>query len=591
MVVISPGGSLGIASRFRRRADQLWLFVWLLLLLIGVRLAWLQLLHGGENRKLADSNRIQVHDQPPQRGRLLDRRGEVLATSRVSYQLVLYPHRLKPHSWPAVRNQLAKLLHRPPGQLEQQRLAAINNDPQRLPLLESLNEAEVLKLEENGEQFTGVAVEPVSERFYPHGRLGAHVLGYTGPISEAEMQRQRDRHYRLQDRVGRSGIEAALEPRLRGRWGEERQEVNAQGQASRDLADLPAASGSDVTLTIDLKVQAAAEAALDGVARGAVVAMDPRTGAILALASRPSFDPNLFSAGMSTDQWNSLNSPQAPLLNRALTAFPPASTFKVVTGLAAMQSGKFNSKQNLSTNSSFCLGGRCFKDHVGKGSLDFGRALAVSSNSFFYRLGLIVGPESIAETAQILGLGRSTGIELAAEESKGLVPGPGWKRRNYSQDWFDGDTVNTSVGQGSVLATPLQMARLYGAVGNGGQLVTPHLLQESPALQQRRDLSLKPEALSLLRRSLRQVVTNGTGTALGGLPAVAGKTGTAEDPPRADHTWFVGFSPMDHPKIVVATFAENSGGFGGTVAGPMARRVFAAYYAASNSEGTAVSLR
>lgn len=586
----APSHDWRLRPQRHRPADRLWLLVLLTLGALGLRLGWLQLVQGNHHRQLADENRLRTLASPPRRGRLLDRRGEVLAGDVVSFQLVLNTQEVQERRWPSLRQRLSRVLHRPAGELEARRRAGNPQDSYRTTLVEGLTTADITRLQEKAVELPGVSVEPSFRRHYPHGPLAAHVLGYTSPISAAEHHDLEPYGYQLQDRIGRSGLEAALERRLRGHWGGQVVEVDAAGTVQRHLAQRSGGSGQDLQLTLDRPLQEQAEAALARVSRGAVVLMDARDGAILAIASRPDFDPNVFSDHLDPQAWAGLNSSAAPLQNRALQPFPPASTFKVITAMAALESGRLGSDGRLETTDRFCHGGRCFRDHGRFGSIGFGRAMAVSSNSFFYRLGLRTGPERIASTAQRLGLGSQTGIELNLEEGRGVVPEPDWKKRLLGQDWYEGDTINTAVGQGSLLVTPLQLARLYAAVGNGGQLVTPHLLKDSTARDLQRPLRLQPRTLETLRRSLREVVTSGTGTALAsGLPPVAGKTGTAEDPPRPDHTWFVGFAPLEAPQVVVVCFAQNSGGFGGTVAAPIARQVLGAYFSARSGERTAAS--
>jgi penicillin-binding protein 2 len=265
------------------------------------------------------------------------------------------------------------------------------------------------------------------------------------------------------------------------------------------------------------------------------------------------------------------------MLNRTLQAFPPASTFKIVTTIAGLESGKFQASSTLPTSASFCYDGQCYTDHAAYGSIGFPFALAVSSNSFYYRLGLALGPTELFKAARRLGYGAYTGVELREEESSGLLGDPDWKRKVLKEPWSSVDTITSSIGQGAVTVTPLQMARLYAAVANGGWLVTPHLV-ERPV--QRVWLGLKPETLQVLRQGLRQVVTDGTAKVLNdpSLPPVAGKTGTAEDPPRPDHAWFGGYAPADQPTLVIVAFGENSGGYGGTIAAPMVRALMTTWF-------------
>jgi penicillin-binding protein 2 len=556
---------------------------WLMLLVslfggaIVARLAWLQLLHGAEFKVMADENRIRLIPRDPIRGRLLDRQGRVLATNRLTYTLAVQPRFVPVGQWPTLRDRLANLLHLPPQTLDARYKAGLKSEDFQIELAGPLTPAQVLRFREQSGLLYGAEVAVNVLRHYPHGSLGAHVMGTTSSITEEEYQRLQPQGYRINDRIGRSGMERAYETTLRGEWGGQQLEVNAAGQVQRVLGDKPARSGKDLKLTLDLDLQKAAERALDTVRKGAIVAMDPRTGAIRALASRPTFDPNVFADGPTLSQWNDLNRPEAPMLNRAFQGFPPASTFKIVSTIAALESGKFKETSTVPTMGTFCYYGQCYADHGAFGSIGFPMALAVSSNSFFYQVGLKVGPDELFKAARRMGFGSLTGIEIKDEETPGLLGDPAWKQRVLDEPWTPVDTITSAIGQGAVTVTPLQMARLYAAVANGGWLVTPHLVEQPTS---RKWIGLRPETLRTLRLGLRQVVTEGTAKILNDptLPPVAGKTGTAEDPPRQDHAWFGGYAPADKPDLVIIAFGENSGGYGGTVAAPMVKALLGTWF-------------
>ncbi len=552
-------------------------FVLFCCLAISGRLAWLQLLHGAEFKAMADENRIRLLPRDPVRGRLLDRQGRVLATNRLTYNLYLQPRLLKKGGWPALRDQLAELLQLRAADLETRRQQGAHSEGFRIRLAGPLTPVQVLRFRERADSLPGAEVAIEVRRTYPNGALASHLMGYTSNITEEEYKRLEPQGYRLSDRIGRTGLEMVYEKHLRGEWGGQQLEVNAAGQVQRVLGDKPAQAGKDLRLTIDLDLQQAAERALDTVSKGAIVAMDPQTGAVLAMASRPQFDPNIFSDGPTTAQWNQLNRPEAPMLNRTMQGFPPASTFKIVTTIAGLESGKFQARSTLPTSASFCYDGQCYTDHAAHGLIGFPFALAVSSNSFYYRLGLALGPTELFKAARRLGYGAYTGVELREEESSGLLGDPAWKRKVLKEPWSSVDTITSSIGQGAVTVTPLQMARLYAAVANGGWLVTPHLVERPVP---RVWLGLKPETLQVVRQGLRQVVTEGTGKVLNdpSLPPVAGKTGTGEDPPRPDHAWFGGYAPADQPTLVIVAFGENSGGYGGTIAAPMVRALMTTWF-------------
>jgi len=549
------------------------------------RLAVLQLVQGAHYRDLSDENRIRLMARNPIRGRLLDRHGQVLATSRLTYSLYIQPRQVNAQQWPGLRDRLAALLSIPVSDLDRRRQEGANAEGFRIVLASRLKPEQVLRFREQASSLKGAEVDSDVLRSYPNGSLAAHVLGYTSGITEEEYAQLEAKGYRIRDRVGRSGVEKVYESILRGEWGGQQVEVNAAGQVQRILGDKPAKPGKDLRLTLDLELQRTAEKALNGVRKGAIVAMDPQSGAILALASRPTFDPNLFSDGPTTQQWSDLNRPDAPLLNRAFRGFPPASTFKIVTTIAALESGLFQPDSKVLTTNSFCYAGLCYGDHGAHGMIGFPLALAVSSNTFYYRVGLRLGPEHLFAAARRMGYGQSSGIELVDEDSPGLMGDRAWKKEVLAEPWTPVDSITSAIGQGALQVTPMQMARLYAAVANGGWLVTPHLV-ERPT--KRTWIGLKPSTLAVLRRGLRMVVTEGTARLLNEpqLPAVAGKTGTGEDPPRPDHAWFGGYAPAGKPTLVIVAFGENSGGYGGTVAAPMVKALMTTWFRANRTSKT-----
>ena len=571
------------ASRHTGMGRQSALLLAVVLLFSGAmvaRLAWLQLLHGAENRARADENRIRLMPRNPIRGRLLDRHGQVLATSRLTYNLYIQPREVGDDQWQSLRDRLAIVVGLSAAQLDEKRRSGANAEGFRIALASGLKSEQVLRFREQAAGLQGAEVDVDILRSYPHGRLAAHVLGYTSGITEDEYTQLQPNGYRIQDRVGRSGVEKQFEGHLRGEWGGQQVEVNAAGQVQRIIGEKSAKAGQDLRLTLDLALQQAAERALDGVRKGAIVALDPQTGAIRALASRPTFDPNVFSPAPSSSQWSSLNSPNAPLLNRAFQGFPPASTFKIVTSVAGLESGRYTADSKVMTMNSFCFAGLCYGDHGAHGAIGFPFALAVSSNTFYYQVGLKVGPDELFKAARRMGYGQVTGIELVEEETPGLLGDQAWKQEVLGEGWTPVDTITSAIGQGALQVTPIQMARLYAAVANGGWLVTPHLV-ERPT--KRTLIGLKPATLQVLRDGLRQVVTIGTAKLLNdpNLPPVAGKTGTGEDPPRPDHAWFGGYAPADKPTLVIIAFGENSGGYGGTVAAPMVKALMNTWFRGS----------
>jgi penicillin-binding protein 2 len=586
MTVIQPS-SLGRTSNTRtvgRNYQSLFVMLFVSLFLvggIGSRLAHLQLIQGTRNRQLAENNRIRLIPKQPVRGNIFDRKGKVLASSRLSYAVYLWPIARKRTEWPATLSRLSEILKTPASDIQKRLEQAGYNSPSLIRIARDISPAQITALAEYSNQLEGVEVDIEAVRNYPNGDLAAHVLGYTGELNEDELAKRQAEGYRMGDIVGQMGVEESFEQTLRGEWGGQQVEVDGAGQVLRILGQKQAKAGKDVHLTLDLEVQKAAEAAL-GDRKGAVVALNPNTGAVLAMVSRPTFDPNIFSTRITADTWKQLQSKGTPFVNRAMRGFPPASTFKVVTASAGMESGKFSPDAVLPTYAALNVGGVAFGEwnHAGFGPLGFVGALAISSNTFFGQIGRGVGGPTLIEWTRKYGFGQKTGIELS-EESEGLVADDAWKRKEFDWEWTVGDTVNMSIGQGFTQATPLQVAVMFAVPANGGYRIKPHLFKDSEESKNwRKSLDLKPETLKVLQQGLRQVVAAGTGTALNEphLPPASGKSGTAEAPPGKAHAWFGGYAPSDKPEIVVVAFCEHSGGGGGKTAGPIVRQVMEAYF-------------
>ena len=557
------------------------------------RLVWMQLLEGPRFKELADENRIRLVPRSPIRGRLLDRKGRVLATSKLTYSLYLEPRLVSDADWPELRNRLASLLNLDPLLLDQRRDRGTDRDGYRTTLMLDLKPEQVLRFREQALGLRGAQVDVDILRFYPHGSLAAHALGYTQPITESEYDTLVDKGYKIRDRIGRTGVEAAYETHLRGKWGGQMLEVNALGEVQRNLGDRPSESGQDLTLTLDLDLQRAAEQALADKPGGAVVALEAKTGAVLALASKPGFDPNFFSKLITTQkEYDALFlNPNKPLLSRAMNPYDPGSTWKPVTAMAGMESGKFPPTTKLQTKACITYGGHCFPDHngAGFGQIGYADALRFSSNTFFYQVGVGVGSRALKQAANQLGFQQKTGIEIDWEESVGLVGDEDWAQNGRgwadpgSTPWIPEDMASASIGQSVVQITPLQLARAYAVFANGGWLVTPHLAKgeiDWMAPQHRRAVLIKPSTLETIRKGLRKVVEDGTGYGLNGpgIPPAAGKTGTAEDSTGGpDHAWFGCYAPYPEGKIVVVAFAQNTPGGGSVHALPMAKKVLAAW--------------
>ena len=563
------------------------LFTLLMLSGIGARLVYLQIVQGEKHRQRAESNRVRIIPKQPERGNIFDRHGKLLASTRYPRSVYLWPMAHRKSSWSVVGPRLAQILEIPQAEIEKTLQQSAVNPSSLIRIARNLNEAQVTALREYENELPGVEINTEAVRYYPHGKDLAHVLGYTREITAEQLEKKKAQGYRLGDVMGQMGIEKAYEKLLRGEWGGQQIEVDGSGRPLRVLGTKQAKSGNDLHLTIDLEMQIAAEKAL-GNRNGAIVAIDPKNGAILAMVSHPGFDPNIFSKQkLSQKDWESLQGSEHPLVNRAISAFPPASTFKIVTTTAALESGQFSPDTVLQTYGSLTIGGTRFGEwnHAGFGPLGFVGALQWSSDTFFYQIGKRVGGPTLISWTRKYGFGQKTGFEFTTEEAKGLVPDENWKQKVWKRDWTVGDTINMSIGQGALQTTPLQVAVMFAVPANGGYRVQPHLLKDhEEAKSWRESLNLKPTTVNVLRAGLRKVVSEGTGKVLNTptLPPVAGKSGTAEAWRRGvkeNHAWFGAYAPADKPEILVVAFAEHSGGGGGSVAAPMILAVMEKHFA------------
>jgi penicillin-binding protein 2 len=563
---------------------------------IASQLAYLQLVTGERLAALSDKNRIRPRTVTAPRGILFDRSGLPLVENRPAFTLAVVPRDAENLS--AVLDRLAELLHLPAAELHERFARVPAESPWPVRLQRGLTLDEVSRIEEWKLDLPGVTVEVETQRAYPSTRFAAHLLGYVREVSETDLARGR---FRRGDLVGQSGLERLYDQYLRGRDGVEQIEVDAYGRPIRVLQREEPVSGAHVYTTIDRRIQEAAEHAL-GPRNGAVVVMDPRTGDLLALVSNPAFPVERFTGPIDRETWlGLLEDPGRPLLNRAIQGeYQPGSLFKIVVGAAALQAQVFTPFDRLSCPREWWFGGRAYhnwEDHD-RGALTLAEALKFSCNTFFYQLGLKVGPERISKAAEEFGLGRPTETGLIGERA-GLVPSPAWKKRVLKDKWHAGDTVSLAIGQGLITVTPLQIARFMAVVANGGVLYKPRMVvrvrapdgrpltTETPVEQGRAEMS--PVVLDFLRQALWAVVNDGgtgKGAMIPGL-GIAGKTGTAQtrefksDAERKrrdqDNAWFAAFAPMDDPQVVVVVFAERAG-LGGQVAAPIAREVFRAIF-------------
>ncbi|MDR7468892.1 MAG: penicillin-binding protein 2 [Armatimonadota bacterium] len=572
----------------RRLAAFTVISVLLFALLLG-RLWQMQVLQGHRFRQLSEENRLRDLRLPAPRGILYDRRGRPLVTNRAAFTVSLLPMELR--SPQQVLPRLAAILEVTPAEIQQRLQQARRRPFEPVRLLRDAPKRVVAMVEENRLDLPGVIIEVEPVRHYLYGSLAAHALGHLGEIDAAELASPAWEGYRMGDLIGKAGVERSYDRELRGHDGRLRVEVDARGWALGILGRDPAHPGRSLVLTIDLDIQKAAEAAL-GEMVGAVVVLDARNGEVLAMASHPTFDPNAFAAGISPQAWARLAADRSlPLLSRAVdSTYEPGSVFKVVTAAAALARGTATRATRVTCNGTFRLGGWVFRDLKAHGTVNFIEGVAQSCNVFFWTLGTRTGGEAMAEMARALGLGERTGIDLPSE-SPGLIPDSHWKQRTQGEPWYPGDNANMAIGQGWVNVTPLQVARMIAAIGNGGTLVRPHLVRQVLDADGRPSRSLtvppagrvafRPDVLATLQEALAAVVQRGTGrgVAIPGL-SVAGKTGSAENPRGRPHAWFAAYAPAENPRVAVAVLVEH-GRRGGLVAAPVARAVLQAAFGIS----------
>jgi penicillin-binding protein 2 len=594
-----------LAARRSRPAPDRWRFTVVLAALglglaaVALQLANLQIVAGERMAELSEKNRVRLRPVVAPRGILYDRNGLPLVENRPAFTLIVVPRDAE--NLPAVLGRLAALLRIPAGEI-QERFARVPPDsPWPIRLSRGLTLEEVARLEEWKLELPGVGIEVEPQRTYPSTRFAAHLLGYVREATETDLERGGRGRLRRGDLIGQSGLERLHDDYLRGRDGTEQIEVDAYGRAIRVLQRQEPVPGATVRTTIDRRIQEAAEQAL-GERSGAVVVLDPRNGDVLALVSHPAFPVERFSGPLDRETWLAMVSdPARPLLNRAVQGlYPPGSVFKLVIAAAALQAQIVTPFDRLSCPQAWWFGNRAYHnwEDRDRGALTLHEAIKYSCNTYFYQLGLKVGPDRIAETALAFGFGRSTGTGLTGERG-GLIPSPAWKKAALNDRWHPGDTVSLAIGQGLLTVTPLQVARFMAAVANGGTIWKLRFVEriESPdgtLLTGEREVvegrvPVAPVIFDFLRETLVAVVNEG-GTGKGAqIPGVvvAGKTGTAQtqefrsDAERKrrdrDHAWFAGFAPAEDPQAVIVVFAERAG-LGGQVAAPIAREVLKAIF-------------
>ncbi len=561
-----------------------------------LRLWHLQVLEGRHFFTLSTSNSLRVRPVEAPRGFVLDRNREILVENRPSFDVFVTPEDV--HRNPATMRAIAEVLGMDPQEVADKIAEGMDRPYQPFLLRKTIDDRTLAAVEERKLDLPGVTLQIRPMRAYPTEGIAANVLGYVSEVSQAQLARPEFHDFRPGEHLGQAGIERRFDAFLRGVDGGEQIEVDARGRAVREMSQLDPRSGLNLVLTLDRRLQLAAEEAMRD-KDGAVVVLNPSTGEILAMVSKPSYDPNLFAQGLTVEQWQDLiHNPKHPLQNRALQAqYPPGSIFKLVTAMAGLESGAITPETRFYCGGSFSLGRYTFADWKkgGHGWLDLRGGITNSCNVYFYQVALKTGIDWMARVAREFGLGQAPGLGLG-DEARGIVPSPAWKKEHQGDAWYPGNTVITGIGQGMVVTSPMQIALMVSAIANGGILYRPWILKRVESLGGEviedyepeivRRVDIRPETLAVVREGMLGVVDRGTGRRahVEGVE-IAGKTGTAqvvrkEEAKRLknnkdvkDHGWFAGFAPFENPQIAVVVLVEH-GGFGGQVAAPVAKAIF-----------------
>ena len=551
----------------------------ILFLIILSALFYLQILRWPLYHNLAKKNHIRLIPLPGLRGTIYDRNGLTIADNRLSFDVVIIPQEVE--NVDTTYNRLSQVLG-----ISRPRIESIVKRDYTAPFAPITIAGDVdkdlaFRLEEKKQQLPGILVLPRTLRWYVYGERTSHLIGYLSLINKEELEKLGDYGYSMSDLVGRSGIERMYDKYLKGEDGGTQLEVDATGRLVKILGSKNQKKGTDISLTVDAKLQAYASDCLEGV-KGSVVIMDPRNGEMLAMASSPSFDSNIFvERGRGDEAVDYIRSSSRPMLNRAINGqYPPGSIFKIIISDAALEMKKITEHTTFVCSGKYFLGKAefdCWKEG-GHGPQDLRDAITHSCNIYFYNLGRKLGPDIISAHAQKLGLGKPTGIDIEGE-SRGLVPSPAWKKTRRNQNWYEGETLNVAIGQGDLLVTPLQMVEVVSVFATGGNAPRPHIIKKignaDVQVPKPRTISVSKSALGIMKSAMVNVVASDTGTGqkarIEGM-TIAAKTGTAQTPDGEPHAWFLGFAPADDPKIAFVVMIEH-GGHGGVIAADIAKKI------------------
>jgi penicillin-binding protein 2 len=554
-------------------------------LILVVRLWQLQVLQGDELRKTSESNRMRVIGVAAPRGIIFDRNGIPLVKNVPYFSASVIPEEFDE----GTLEDLSRMLQLPAEELKKKIYSKDQSPFAPVKLKDGLTLSEVSYIEARRSDFPGLLIETGVSRKYLFGSVGAHLIGYLGKLNPSQSKNPEFKDVPRQAFIGQWGVEKLFDKELRGRAGQRIIEVDALGRELRLLQEKPPEKGEDITLSIDIALEEAAEKAFEGRA-GAMVAISPQTGEVLGLLSSPSFDPNDFAEGISYDEWVSLmEDAKLPMLDRAIQSqYPPGSTFKIVTAIAGLEEGAIDDSTKVD-----CRGGISFgRWHFGcwqkrgHGTVSLHKALAQSCDVYFYEVGRRLGIDRIYKYATEFGLGAPTGITIG-KEKQGLIPNTAWKMKKRKEPWYLGETFVNSIGQGYVSTTPLQMAVMMSAVANGGEVFKPLIVKGAPPVLERR-AEIRPQTLEDVRQCLSGVVNEPGGTggsAKSTVTTIGGKTGTAQvvglkkgikGAEYRDHAWFVAFAPVEKPQIALSVLVEH-GGHGGSAAAPIAKKAIEAY--------------